>query len=325
MEEEEEEEEEIIEEENSDGESSASSSEHSSSSEDDADQEVDEELIQKVRAALGVNGDEENEDSEDEDLMDDKQMMAIDQKLAEVFKSRMNDKQSKKGPFAAVFSFSADICAAVNAQREATHFKNRVLDLVDIFLKRQPSSSLVIRFVLPLIDLVATSSADEKQLSDKVQSILRARIAKARVYPSGVQAEDMALVMSDLHTRASRARTSGQLALFSLCSVYMAKVMQQSQADGSLIPVYQASLTDFITRKSSSFNASFFQDFIRRFPTAGWLLRNDLITLSAKAVNVYRRCQVFQILQTLIPQLTTDVCFLLCHVQLTLGEIAIPC
>ena len=67
----------------------------------DSDKERVQELRRKIEETLRVNGVEAatgNSDEEpDEDLMDDDQMMAIDEQLAQVFRLRVNEKRSSKG------------------------------------------------------------------------------------------------------------------------------------------------------------------------------------------------------------------------------------
>jgi len=65
---------------------------------DDSDEEVDLELRKKIEEALRVNGIEPatgETDSEEEELMDDDQMMALDEQLAQVFRSRTNERKGK--------------------------------------------------------------------------------------------------------------------------------------------------------------------------------------------------------------------------------------
>jgi len=76
----------------------------SSDDEDDIEDGGDEdtqELRRKIEEALRVNGVEaatgNSDEGSDEDLMDDDQMMAIDEQIAEVFRSRVNEKKSAKG------------------------------------------------------------------------------------------------------------------------------------------------------------------------------------------------------------------------------------
>lgn len=58
-------------------------------------------LRRKIEEALKVNGVQaattDSDDASDDDLMDDDQMMAIDEQLAEVFRSRVNEKKMSKG------------------------------------------------------------------------------------------------------------------------------------------------------------------------------------------------------------------------------------
>ncbi|GLB35405.1 putative DNA polymerase phi [Lyophyllum shimeji] len=281
-----------------DGDEASESSEEESEesdagSEDDDDtndEEEDVELRNKIEEALRVNGIEAatGDSDEEEELMDDDQMMAVDEQLAAVFKSQAGEKKTGKG---------------VNAQREATHFKNRVLDLVDTFVKKQPSSRLVIRLIPALIDLVVSSGQDERQLADKAKGILRSRIGKSKEIPVDVDAEATVTVVTDLHTRARKIHSSDMLATLSQCSLYLSRILLHVDGEKPLIQLYQQSLADFMTRKNSALNTNFFLDFIRRFPSAAWSLRNELLGLSGRAVNAYRQCQAYQLLDILIGQL----------------------
>lgn len=74
------------------------------------DSEVDLELRNKIEEALRVNGIEPatgETDSEDEELMDDDQMMAIDEQLAQVFRSRTNEKKGGKSMLSRSQSYSS--------------------------------------------------------------------------------------------------------------------------------------------------------------------------------------------------------------------------
>ncbi|KAF5365721.1 hypothetical protein D9758_003270 [Tetrapyrgos nigripes] len=273
--------------------SSESDDDDEDDEDDDSDEEPDEELRNKIMEALAVNGIEAAEDDDsDEDVMDDEQMMAIDEQLAEVFRSRMNERKNTKD---------------VDAQRAATHFKNRVLDLVDIFLKRQTTNPGVIRFILPLVDLMTKSSSDEKQLSEKAQGILRSRIGKLKEVISSGDKDEIVSVLEFVHTRARNVHSADHLSTLSDCSIYLSLQLLHLGQQDSVLGIYRLSLADFMTRKNSSLHVSFFQSFIRRHRTSAWGLRNDLIELSRKAINAYRRCQVYQLFQDLISQPPSDI------------------
>ncbi|KAJ3735465.1 DNA polymerase phi-domain-containing protein [Lentinula guzmanii] len=275
--------------------SSSSSGDESDEEEDNDDVEVDEELRQKILEALSVNGIDaanEDDDESDEQYMDDDQMMAIDEHLAEIFRSRVNEKKASKD---------------VDAQREATHFKNRVLDLVDIFIKKQPSSSSIVRLIIPLIDLITRTTSDERQLSDKAQGIVRSRIGKLKEFPSSISSEEVEPVLETLHQRARTERSPEYLSILGDCCIYLSQLMIHAGMRDEVVVQYRQSLTDFITRKNSLLNVSFFQQFIRRSRSAAWGIRNDLLELPEKAVNMYRRFQMYQLIHDLLTEPPSDL------------------
>jgi len=157
------------------------------------------------------------------------------------------------------------------------------------------------------MDLITGSSNDERQLSDKAKGVLRSRIVKSKEVPSEAEAQVALTILNDLHSRARKTHLSDMLSTLSDCSIYLSRVLIQLKADQPLIQVYQQSLADFLTRKNSSLNTSFFQGFIRRYPASAWSLRTDLLELSNRSVNVYRQCQAYQLLEQLIIQLSAMV------------------
>jgi DNA polymerase phi len=178
-----------------------------------------------------------------------------------------------------------------------------VLDLVDIFLKTRSESPLVIRCMLPLVDLITATGTDEKQLADKASGILRSRFGKAREVPTLTTADvaDALLTMEEIHSRARRASNQDVLATLSQCSVYLSRTLLVGSAD-SVLDVYRKSLGDFASRKASGLNGSFFHDFARRQAAQAWELRMDALDAAGQAVNAYRKVQVLQVIQTLLAQ-----------------------
>ena len=140
-------------------------------------------------------------------------------------------------------------------------------------------------------------------MSDKATGLLRNRIAKLRDVPSTIDAEVASTILDELHRRARKARTPNLLATLNPCSLYMARTLLHAGAEDSVVRIYRKSLMDFASRKASSLNVAFIQDFIRRNPVPGWGLREDILSASTKAINVYRRCQSFQLLGVLLNQI----------------------
>ena len=191
----------------------------------------------------------------------------------------------------------------VGAQREATHFKNRVLDLVDTFIRRQPTSPLTLRLINPLIELISSASSDERQLADKTRGILRTRLGKSKEIPLNVDLDHLKNVLDAIHTRARKSHTAELLPSLSQCSIYLSRIMLHYGIQEALLATYRQSLVDFLTRKNSALNTAFFQEFLQRFPTSGWCLRDHLLDLSTKAVNAYRQCQALHLVEVLLNSL----------------------
>ncbi|TFY61434.1 hypothetical protein EVG20_g7059 [Dentipellis fragilis] len=285
-------------------------SEDEEEDEDMGDEEEDPELRKKIIDALRANGIEPStglsDDEEEEEEMDDDQMMAIDDQLAQIFKERA------KGKGKGLFTLAECLYGAngnhtdENVQREATHFKNRILDLLEIFIRRQPTNPLILRLIVPLIGLVLGSGSDETQLSTKTAGILRSRISKLKEVPTSADKEDVTQALKGLHTRARKVHSADVLATISQCSLYLAKILLHLQLEEPVLEVYRESLTDFVTRKASDLNTKFFDDFIKRYPGVAWNLRTDFLDLSEKAVNAYRQAQVFHLLETLLNQLPSS-------------------
>lgn len=190
----------------------------------------------------------------------------------------------------------------VDVQREATHFKNRVLDLIETFFRKNSTSPLIIKLIAPILELITGTGTDERQLSDKAKGILRSKIAKAKDVPTGVDVEQVKTILDDLHVRARKVHSSDLLAALSQCSVYLSRALLLAGAEDAVVQAYRQSLADFITRKNSALNTNFFQELIRRCPASGWQLRGDLIDLVDKGVNVFRQSQAFQLVETLVIQ-----------------------
>lgn len=93
----------------SDGKASESSSEAAADDAEDDNEAPDMELREKIEDALRASGIEaatgetgDLDEDEEEDLMDDEQMLAIDEQLAEVFRSRANEKKGGKGTLSSI-------------------------------------------------------------------------------------------------------------------------------------------------------------------------------------------------------------------------------
>ncbi|KAJ1815007.1 DNA-directed DNA polymerase, partial [Coemansia sp. RSA 2598] len=248
---------------------------------------VDEELRRKIQEALGSAGDVDEHEvsaSGEEEDFDDEQMKVFDDKLAEIFQQKKQMKQDIR-----------------DLKISFVNFKLRVLDLVDVFLTRQPESPLVLRLLPVLLDLIRSTTKDSrnKPIHDRAFSIATARRSKL---PTGFETKDGLDLLTNIHERARRALDKPTLTMISSVAIYMARAVVENDpsCESTIYDLYRASLSDFMTRKASQMIAEFFTTPANRTQPAHllpfWRLAADAVTEYGhplKAVNVFRQVQAY--------------------------------
>ena len=148
----------------------------------------DEETVfdRKLAEALGTTGPGEGSSDEDGSDMDDEQMMALEPSLTNIFKERKrgtSNKQDNK-----------------EAKENIVNFKNRVLDLLLIYVKKQFADATALHLILPLATLTrtATTKPTRSKAFDVLQSYFQACI-KARHLPRPDDPEVCFTFLSALH------------------------------------------------------------------------------------------------------------------------------
>ncbi|CAG9861313.1 unnamed protein product [Phyllotreta striolata] len=130
--------------------------------EDDVENEtVNDRLRMALHKALVTNGYKSDEESVDLDEISDTEGKRLDKALGEAFKQyRPNLGKSKKQS---------------KEQMTLTHFRIRVLDLIEIYLNSTPSMILALEIMLPLLKTVEFSLRDEHQtpLLNRLKSCLK--------------------------------------------------------------------------------------------------------------------------------------------------------
>lgn len=252
-------------------------SEEEEESEDEADDGgVDPDFRARVAEALQVSGlaADEDADSDDESVWDDDQMLAVDAQLAAVFKQNSSNPKRSDLKHAAI---------------ESAHFKTRILDFADAYLKRPSAPALGL--VLPLLRLVRSPG----ELANKAAGIIRQRLGKGQLTLAESDMEEAAEVLAEVHALARRAPSAEFSALCAAASAFLSRA-----APAAAAKAYAETASDFVSRKHSQVHPAFVADYVKRFPARAIALTS---TLLAPAVNAYRQTQAYGLVGQLMAQL----------------------
>ncbi|KAI0875991.1 DNA polymerase phi-domain-containing protein [Hypoxylon argillaceum] len=158
---------------------------------EDADLAALDDALAKVLNSHRLDKDQEAQSSDDDSDMTDSEMMALDEKLVDVFKHRIKTTKKKN--------------EKKDAKESVVLFKHRVLDLLHIYVKQEASNVLAFGLLLPLLELVRTTSA--KPLANKAMNILTdLNKASKKIRAKGTQIDTEAQfeMLRDIHKEASK-------------------------------------------------------------------------------------------------------------------------
>ncbi|KAE8403028.1 DNA polymerase phi-domain-containing protein [Aspergillus pseudonomiae] len=211
--------------------------------EEEEDGNEDEEAIfeAKLAEALGPHraNQDLNDDEEDSDAdMNDDEMEQVDQQLAKVFQARRDALSKNKDK--------------KDAKGNMVNFKNRVLDLLEIYVKKCHSKLLALDLLLPLLRLTRKSTV--KQISNKANSVLRdyTRLCKGSALPKLESVEPAWELLNSIHKEASHSGPPSHASSCSLASLLMVKVLVAHDKDNisGIVDVYaETRKQQFLSKK----------------------------------------------------------------------------
>ncbi|KAL2870992.1 DNA-directed DNA polymerase POL5 [Aspergillus lucknowensis] len=239
--------------------SEASSSGGEASEEEEEEDEEDAAEIAafeaKLASALGTHRADqdlkEDDSGSDSDAdMNDDEMEAVDTQLAKVFQARRDALSKKKDK--------------KDAKETMVNFKNRVLDLLEIYVKKCHSSLLALDLILPLLRLTRRSTV--KQVSNKANAVLReyTKLCKGSSVP-GLGSENLESVWSLLRDIHGEAMHSGPLVHGSGCSqasllVVKVLVAHDKETVRGVVDVYGETRKAQLLSRKCHVQPSFFTD-----------------------------------------------------------------
>jgi DNA polymerase phi len=201
----------------------------------------DDELTAALSAALGTtkelaNGDD---DSSDESLMDDDEMMAIDENLANIFRQRLKPNRAKE---------------AKDTKQQMSTFKCKVIDLLDILVRNH--SLLCLEMILPLLQVLRITKSET--VHSKTITLLR-KLAKAKELPESTG--DLMGLLRKIHEDAAKARNKDGN-VHSQLSIYIARIARKRGQEEEVIGVYAETMRKWIKNGKSMVRAGLFADWV---------------------------------------------------------------
>jgi hypothetical protein len=166
-------------------------------------------------------------------------------------------------------------------------FKLRVLDLLEIFAKRNGESTALLSSVIPLLTVLRKSSAkdtESRQFRDKLASLLKNRVLKARGYGKAeeVDPEQAVELVEKALEMADTAPDREFLGLCSQAALLGAKVAEAASAThpdarDKVLQAYNSALSRFVGKKNTPLQASVFTALSERFPELGWKFATEMV------------------------------------------------
>jgi DNA polymerase phi len=236
-------------EEDEDGEEDGEDDEGEEEDEDEMDEDMDEaganaddELDAALSAALGTvkpteNGD--NDDSSDEELMDDDEMMALDDNLATIFRQRLKPNHRKE---------------LKETREQMSTFKCKVIDLLEILVKEQ--NDLCLDMILPLLQVLRLTWSDT--VHSKTLKLLKT-LAKNKEMPDAT--DSLMGLLRKIHEDATKARKKDGN-IHSQLSIYIARTARKGGLEAEVIGVYAETMRKWIKTRKSRVQAPLFTDWV---------------------------------------------------------------
>ncbi|KAJ6445979.1 DNA polymerase V [Purpureocillium lavendulum] len=197
-------------------------------------QDLDE-LVGAILKSHRLDRDADAVESASDGDMSDSEMLALDEKLAEVFKQRVqarpdNSKKQKK-----------------DAKQSVVNFKHRILDLLEIYVRNEARSPLAFALLVPLLGLMRTTST--KPLASRACEIILAfqrGLRKARASRDGEddaaraqqqqqqqqpEADDLLPLLVEVHDEAGKDNSHAYAKAASAASLIVASAMFAADRD----------------------------------------------------------------------------------------------
>lgn len=249
---------------------SDSDKETSGDDDDDPDETVTDRLRLAVRQALGDAGVQTDDEDIDVDQIDEDQGKRLDESLAAAFRILRENRQtpSKKQEKSA---------------EALTHFRVRVMDLLETYVDSGPSMGLALDMLVPLFALLEYCIKDphQKPLECRVRSCLK-KLAAVKKFKDteGVDAQLLTDVLKLLMEKGERSTAICQEMGDKLaeCATFLVKCVQHAGLPAeTLVQIYGENLTAFFKKRDCVLPANLFRNALQIVWDGNWQLAPLLV------------------------------------------------
>ncbi|KAJ7308918.1 hypothetical protein JRQ81_008195 [Phrynocephalus forsythii] len=290
----------------------------------EAEDAVDENFRAMLRNVLQA-GNALGGDDSDEDL-DDEAMMSLDENLSALFAEQQKRLQARKDE-------KEKMRKEKILRRE---FKIKVLDLVEVFLTKQPENALVFLVIDPLLSVIeqtmsSESNQQEQDYLRKTADIFTNGLCRSKQYCKNVAPirEDLHAQLESLVKRACKQNDSSVALYCFSASLYLCRVLKgntgtdaaeappkkklkngprsgapadQASAAGSLdlgraTGAYEEALKFFLTRRKCPLTGSMFLDLFERHPVICKPLVATVVKSITEGARQHQQAQACVLLQ----------------------------
>lgn len=290
---------------NDDAESSEDDEDDDIEIDDDAEDEgtATEQLRSILSSTLGANAGESDVESVDLNDMDDAEAERLDAALSDAFKL-----MGKKAG-------SSSTGSKKKTKRERTinttvmHFRIRVLDLIEIYLKTSPSLMMTLEILLVLVSMTehCRTNKDLEPMSQRLNHVMRALLALRQFADvDDVTETNLAELLNNLVEAIPN--TADELnSLLSRCMVFLigcsqALPAQKSGAKHPLLDTFRALMDNFLKSRNTKVSINCFKAIVNLRWSGVWQLGQTLVQsslLAKEKARVFRRTQALILLQLL--------------------------
>lgn len=203
----------------------------------------------KLAEALGTHrADKDLDADESSSDMNDDEMEELDKQLVKVFQARkqvMSKKKDKK-----------------DARETMINFKNRVLDLLEIYVKKSHSNPIALEVILPLLQLARKSSV--QQLAGKAVNVLRefTKLCKGQSLPTIESPEHVWELLKLVHEEATHSSSNSHASSCSQASLLLVKILvaHDKESISGIVEVYGETRKQQLLSNKCHVQPSFFSD-----------------------------------------------------------------